>query len=77
MCVCQVVPNELVDKLFLACQSNSYEQLEVNLQEFLLEGYSVAQLLSQLFDKIVAMDTISDKQKSVIAERMGVSSWKG
>lgn len=30
-------------------------------------------MLSQLHDKVVAMESLSDKQKSIIAERMGVS----
>ena len=37
------------------------------------EGYSASQTLSQLHDRLVTMETLSDKQKSVIAEKMGVS----
>lgn len=55
------------------CYSNSYEQLEAKVQELLVEGYSVSQTLLQLHDKLITMNTITDQQKSVIAERMGVS----
>ena len=37
------------------------------------EGYSASQTLSQLHDRLVSMETLSDKQKSVVAEKMGVS----
>ena len=42
------------------------------MQDFIAEGYSAAQLVSQIHDRIVIMDTIRDKEKSVIAERLGV-----
>lgn len=41
-------------------------------QDFIAEGYSAAQLVSQIHDRIVNMDSIRDKEKSVIAERLGV-----
>ena len=43
------------------------------LQSLIAEGYSASQSLSQLHSKLVAMDGLTDKQKSAIAERMGVS----
>ena len=43
-------------------------------QEVIAEGYSGSQTLSQLHSRIVSMDTLTDKQKSIVAERMGVSS---
>ena len=68
-----MLPNSLVESLFTVCRSNSYDQLEVKVQEILSYGYSVTQLLLQFHDILVSMDTITDTQKSVIAERMGVS----
>ncbi len=59
--------------LFSACYSNSFDQMEVKVRGLLLEGYSITQLLLQFHDMLVTMDTITDIQKSVIAERMGVS----
>ena len=43
------------------------------LQSLIAEGYSASQSLSQLHSKLVATDGLTDKQKSAIAERMGVS----
>lgn len=37
------------------------------------EGFSITQLLSQLHDAIVNSDDLSDRQKSVICEKMAVS----
>ncbi len=43
------------------------------MQDLLLDGYSASQALEQLHDKVVVMPTLTDKQKSVISERMAVS----
>ena len=68
----QVVPVDAVEGLLSTCWSDSYIQLENKVQDLLLEGYSISQMLSQLHDVIVVMDTITDVQKSVITEQMGV-----
>lgn len=39
-----------------------------------MEGYSAIQLLSQLHDRVVVMETLTDKQKSIIVQRMAVSN---
>lgn len=61
-----------MESLFSVCYTNSYDQLEVKVRELVAEGYSVCQMLLQLHDILVTMETITDAQKSVIAERMGV-----
>ncbi len=68
-----MVPTTFIETLFTACHSSSYDQLEAKVRELLVEGYSVSQMLLQLHDMLVPMTTITDAQKSVIAERMGVS----
>lgn len=44
-----------------------------HMQEVIAEGYSASQTLSQLHSRLVSMDNLTDKQKSIIAEKMGVS----
>ena len=61
-----------MDSLIKVCYSDSYEGLESHVRELIAEGYCASQTLSQLHDKVVAMDSLTDKQKSIIAERMGV-----
>ena len=56
-----------------ACHSTSYGSVDTKVQQLLIEGYSVSQMLSQLHEVLICMTTITDDQKSVIAERMGVS----
>jgi replication factor C subunit 2/4 len=67
-----IVPEQMIDSLFKACHSDSYERLESAVKEVIAEGYSGSQTLSQLHSRIVSMDTLTDKQKSIVAERMGV-----
>ena len=55
------------------CYNKSYDELEVKVRDLLMDGYSLTQVLLQFHDLLVTMDTITDSQKSVIAERMGVS----
>jgi replication factor C subunit 2/4 len=67
-----VVPDKFVDAILQACYSDSYDKLEHTVKEFISEGYAAAQLVHQLLDRIVIMDVLSDMQKSVIAERLGL-----
>ncbi|XP_048363026.1 replication factor C subunit 4 [Sphaerodactylus townsendi] len=65
-----VVPKETLDGLLAACQSGSFEKLEVVTQNLINEGYAATQLINQLHDIIVEKEELSDKQKSVIAEKL-------
>ena len=44
----------------------------VCVQDVIADGYSGSQTLSQLHSRLVSMDTLTDKQKSTVAEKMGV-----
>lgn len=46
----------------------------VPVQEVIAEGYSGSQTLSQLHCRLVSMESLTDKQKSIVAEKMGVRS---
>lgn len=67
-----IVPESLIDSLFKSCYSDSYERLESSVKEVIAEGYSASQTLSQLHSRLVFMETLTDKQKSIIAEKMGI-----
>ena len=43
------------------------------LQDIIFAGHSASQIIGQLHDKIVQMEEIGDKQKSVICEKLAVS----
>ncbi|XP_020633099.1 replication factor C subunit 4 isoform X1 [Pogona vitticeps] len=65
-----VIPRETLDGLLAACQSGSFEKLEVATKTLINEGYAATQLISQLHDIIVNREDLSDKQKSIIAEKL-------
>ncbi|KAJ6660944.1 hypothetical protein lerEdw1_016964 [Lerista edwardsae] len=64
------VPKEMLDGLLVACQSGAFEKLEVATKNLINEGYAASQLINQLHDIIVERENLSDKQKSIIAEKL-------
>ena len=42
------------------------------LQDIILNGHSASQIINQLHDLLLNMDDVTDKQKSVIMERLAV-----
>lgn len=67
-----IVPDNVIDAVLESANSNSYERLDSSVKDIILEGYPGAQVISQIHDRIVEMDQITDKQKSVITERLGI-----
>ncbi|KFP30609.1 Replication factor C subunit 4, partial [Colius striatus] len=65
-----VIPKETTDELLSVCQSGSFEKLETMAKNLINEGYAVAQLVNQLHDAVVESEDYSDKQKSVIVEKL-------
>lgn len=43
------------------------------LQDLINEGHAATQLVNQLHDAVVEKDDLTDKQKSVITEKLAVS----
>ena len=67
------MPEKWVDKLLKSiCASGSFDKLHDGIQDLMLEGFSVAQLISQIHDNVVASDELSDQQKTVICERIAI-----
>ncbi|NXC70464.1 RFC4 factor, partial [Anhinga anhinga] len=65
-----VIPKETTDELQSVCRSGSFEKLETLAKNLINEGYAVAQLVNQLHDTVVESEDYSDKQKSVIVEKL-------
>ncbi|XP_030071757.1 replication factor C subunit 4 [Microcaecilia unicolor] len=65
-----VVPDETIDGVLSACTSGSFEKLEMVVKNLINEGHTAIQLVNQLHDIIVERDDLSDKQKSVITEKL-------
>ncbi|KAF0292927.1 Replication factor C subunit 4 [Amphibalanus amphitrite] len=67
-----VVPDAMLDRLLDACRSGRYEKLETAVNELILEGYAAAQVLSQLLEKLIALDGLDDLPKAHILERLAL-----
>ncbi|XP_024898033.1 replication factor C subunit 4 isoform X1 [Pteropus alecto] len=65
-----VIPAETIDGIFAACQSGSFDKLEAVVKDLIDEGHAATQLVNQLHDVIVENDNLSDKQKSIITEKL-------
>lgn len=65
-----VVPQEMLDGLLVACQSGAFEKLEAATKNLINEGYAASQLINQLHDIIIERENLSDKQKSIIVEKL-------
>ncbi|KAG3261845.1 RFC4-like [Ictidomys tridecemlineatus] len=65
-----VIPAEAIDGIFAACQSGSFDKLEAVVKELIDEGHAATQFINQLHDVVVENDNLSDKQKSIITEKL-------
>ena len=59
-----VVPEKIINSLFKACHSNSFDNLQKNVKNIISLAFPAPQVLSQLFDKILSSHDLSDFQKS-------------
>ncbi|KAB1283540.1 Replication factor C subunit 4 [Camelus dromedarius] len=66
----QVIPAKTIDGVFAACQSGSFDKLEAVVKDLIDEGHAATQLVNQLHDVVVENDHLSDKQKSIITEKL-------
>ncbi|XP_028016475.1 replication factor C subunit 4 isoform X3 [Eptesicus fuscus] len=66
----EVIPVKTVDGIFAACQSGSFDKLEAVVKDLIDEGHAATQLVNQLHDVVVENDALSDKQKSIITEKL-------
>jgi len=68
-----IVPDELLDSLVNTCNLGSYEKLDANVKSIIMKGYSGAQILTQLHDKLVLDEKLDDNKKSVVMEKLAVT----
>ncbi|ESN96308.1 hypothetical protein HELRODRAFT_185082 [Helobdella robusta] len=67
-----VLKDEVISEFMAACASGSHDVIQQHVKDFILDGKSVLQLLFQLHDNVVSNDSLSDQQKSIICEKMGI-----
>lgn len=71
-----VIPQRYLVELLDICKSGNYANLEKYVEELINESYSIGQLFEQFCDFVVHHDGITDKQKSVICDRLGLSCYR-
>jgi len=67
-----VIDDESILGLVKACHSASHDKLDTAVKDLMAEGHSAGQILIQLHDIIVPSDSLNDKQKSAICERLAI-----
>jgi len=68
-----VINDHHVDGLLDVCQLNSYERLQIFVENLMLEGFSASQLIGQLHTKLVTNPVLTDRQKSKIEGKLAVA----
>eukprot|EP00735_Rhodelphis_limneticus_P001750 TRINITY_DN12426_c0_g1::TRINITY_DN12426_c0_g1_i1::g.15114::m.15114 TRINITY_DN12426_c0_g1::TRINITY_DN12426_c0_g1_i1::g.15114 ORF type:complete len:231 (+),score=19.45,sp/Q9FXM3/RFC2_ORYSJ/50.44/6e-79,Rep_fac_C/PF08542.6/4.3e-13,DNA_pol3_delta2/PF13177.1/6.2e-07,DNA_pol3_delta2/PF13177.1/6.9e+03,DNA_pol3_gamma3/PF12169.3/6.4e+02,DNA_pol3_gamma3/PF12169.3/0.00098,AAA/PF00004.24/0.021,AAA/PF00004.24/3.3e+03 TRINITY_DN12426_c0_g1_i1:88-693(+) len=57
----------VLERLLQSCRSQSFESMQNVVTELVQEGYPAAQLLSQLYDLVIADSSLEDTQKAQCA----------
>lgn len=71
-----IVPMQWLNGLLNVCETKNYNELEAYVDKFMLEAYSASQIVDQLNDIIIFSNTFTDKQKALIAEKLGECSYR-
>ncbi|KAE8637420.1 hypothetical protein CSA_021606 [Cucumis sativus] len=66
----QIIPQEVVDALFVACKSGNFDTANKKVNNVLAEGYPVAQMLSQIFEVVIEDNDLQDEQKARICKKL-------
>ncbi len=74
MKVSGVIPADIIDEFLGQCRRNSFERMEMCVEQLLLRGFSGYQFVLQLHDAVVIGNEheFSDGQKAAIAEKIAV-----
>lgn len=65
-----VIPAATIEGIVTACHSGSFDKLEAVVKNLIDEGHAATQLVNQLHDSIIENENLSDKQKSIITEKL-------
>ncbi|XP_076634796.1 replication factor C subunit 4 [Colletes latitarsis] len=71
-----VVPDKWLDKLMEVCKTKDYSKAEAFVDEFMLEAYATSQVIEQLSERMIYSNELSDKQKALIAEKLGECNYR-
>lgn len=71
-----IVPDKWLDDLMEVCKTKDYSKVEGFVEDFLLEAYATSQVIEQLSERIIYSNEFSDKQKAMIAEKLGQCNYR-
>lgn len=71
-----IVPVKYLKDFIDVCKKRDYLKLENFVENLMFEAYSISQFFDQLNDYIVADDSITNEQKSIILDKLGESSFR-
>lgn len=71
-----IIPEHHIVKFVDTCKARDYTKLENFVREFMYEAYSISQFFDQLNDLIIADDSITNDQKSLLCDKLGESSFR-
>lgn len=66
-----VIPKHFLEEFITVCKSGNYSKLENYVQSMSYEAYSIGQMFDQLNEYIVVHPEITNKQKSIICDKLG------
>ncbi|XP_077085944.1 replication factor C subunit 4 [Siphateles boraxobius] len=64
-----VVPPKVIETLLQICYKGAFEKLELAVKDLIDQGFAATNVLNQVHEVIIE-EKLSDKQKSVVAEKM-------
>lgn len=67
-----VIPDSVINSFVESCSTNSFEKLQETVEDISADGYPASQLISQLHDEIVIMQSLTDSQKCAITEKLAI-----
>ncbi|XP_078046384.1 replication factor C subunit 4 isoform X2 [Augochlora pura] len=71
-----IVPDKWLEELLTVCRTKDYTKVEAFVENFMLEAYATSQVIEQLSKKIIYSTEFSDKQKALIADRLGECNYR-
>ncbi|CAK9799341.1 Replication factor C subunit 4 [Anthophora quadrimaculata] len=71
-----IVPDKWLDELMDVCKEKDYSKAEAFIERFMLEAYASSQIIEQLSERIIYSNELTDKQKALIAERLGQCNYR-
>ncbi|XP_055847653.1 replication factor C subunit 4 [Episyrphus balteatus] len=71
-----IIPEKYLSSFLEVCRSGNYSKLEDFVRSLTYEAYSVGQMMEQLNDHIIRSKDLSNKQKAIICDKLGETSYR-